>query len=353
MPPATLLQRIFAGTSREGCCFDTKSANPHVGVCCHEVRGFDVSDDEEVFFSVRDVRNPGRENPTELGGVCQVRRANIDTTLLVRFFKSNRQSDDGWEILPCAIGEVRIPLAWTVTHCNGVLYQSWASVEPPSGGIDDSFDTITDDGQNADSYFAQKLLEGESLTGLRVCLSVCRLAELGWGLSAAGNAPPEVRINRWAALLFSQKQHIAISEAMHKQDCSELDEQQTCTGDAFAKVRKDIAALEEEIDANRKHANDQIDVANQRIRAIRQERDDNLQEYENLQEQGRRLETETAELMDEARTLTEQKEALMAIVEDLHRTCAGAGLEATNTETIGGDTNFNADVRRSASLGQD
>jgi len=97
--------------------------------------------------------------------------------------------------------------------------------------------------------------------------------------------------------------------------------------DSNARQRAQIDVLKGELQKVKLEANRKIDTANERIRALRKERDDSAEEGERLRNQGQEFNAryKTADL--EARQSSEQKEALLRIVEDLHQACAGAGLQ--------------------------
>jgi len=96
----------------------------------------------------------------------------------------------------------------------------------------------------------------------------------------------------------------------------------------------EVAALRSELERVEEEANRKIDAANKNIRALRQQRDEALQEGERLAQETNTLHKQQEELEVDMKQLAEQKEALLRIVEDLHQTCVGAGLQTMGRGSI-------------------
>mmetsp|Transcript_105249 Transcript_105249/g.296352 ORF Transcript_105249/g.296352 Transcript_105249/m.296352 type:complete len:392 (-) Transcript_105249:42-1217(-) len=377
-----LLQSLFAGASREGCFFDAKSTMADVAVLCHEVRGLESSNGEQVFVSVRDLKRPLSEETCALGTACQVKGASLDTTLLLRVWAGKSQNQPNKQgprsSAPSRVlGELTIPLAWLVTHARRVLYQSWVTLDVGRGSVLDESSESAAFGAN--SSFDRRLEDGDSLEGPRICISLCRATELGPNgrLVLTTDASADSKADRWAALLTSQRQHAAMSVALHEQAtqgahggaqaeerlrslvssrAQEIEElrRQLQSGAAAAEVAErindadqseeasranqsrqaEVESLKAELDRLSIEANSKIDAANERIRSLRRDRDEATGEAQRLRQESSHVDRETDNLREDYRQLADQKETLLEIVEDLHRTCLGAGLEAAGRNSI-------------------
>jgi len=98
--------------------------------------------------------------------------------------------------------------------------------------------------------------------------------------------------------------------------------------------RVELEALRSELEKVSQEANGKIDAANDRIRGLRKDRDEAVTEAERLRVETRHLQGRQTDLNEEMRKLTEQKEALLRIVEDLHQTCMGAGLQPAGRQSM-------------------
>merc|ERR1740121_2923637 len=142
----------------------------------------------------------------------------MDTTLLLSVWAARNEeatrrgkAGDGSRR---ACGELRIPLGRLLQQCHAMLYQTWAVLD--FSGLTDSVASVglSDDASTLD----QSLVLGpRQLHQPRICLSVCRTGDLGPNgrLLLSQEATPDVRVERWAALLRSQQQHAALSGALY------------------------------------------------------------------------------------------------------------------------------------------
>lgn len=92
------------------------------------------------------------------------------------------------------------------------------------------------------------------------------------------------------------------------------------------KQSSDIENFRAQLAEVREEANSKIDAANERIRLLRRERDDNRQEREFINLEVRRLEEDNENLSVGNMQLAEQRDALLRIVEDLHQSTVASGL---------------------------
>jgi len=225
----------------------------------------------------------------------------------------------------------------------------------------------------------------------KACISLCKVEDLGpsgqplW----TADAPRKDRIAHWGPLLRSQQQHVVMctaqhlqgaqlqrdrrtqvaeqlealeeqaaeqarelqglrDEALRQQEASRLDssveggsmsstrdnakrqgssDEAARQRDVGEQLEQELAGLREELAKIGEEANSKIEAANVRIRSLRQERDQAVREVEQQSMETRKLQQSRDELSTEKVKLTEQKEALLKIVEDLHQTCIGAGLQ--------------------------
>lgn len=99
--------------------------------------------------------------------------------------------------------------------------------------------------------------------------------------------------------------------------------------------REAAGNVQQELEKISSEANGKIEAANDRIRTLRHRRDEAEQELQQLKSTSiPLLEEEKATLAAENRQLSEQKEALLRIVEDLHQTCIAAGLNTAGRQSI-------------------
>lgn len=387
------LSQLFGGGPREGCFFESKVVSVDLSAVCHEVRGVELSEGEQIFISAQDMRHADDEQSGALGTACHLKAVGFDTTLLLRVWAGQRlggrpATTAGGRCRPC--GELQIPLGRLLGGCDGMMYQTWATLERPGGAGDDG------------ASFDERLADGAlQLSQLRVCLSVCKTSELGphGRLLLAADAQPEARIENWGALLRSQQQHAMMSSALHNmqmqmQSCqaSENSPQKAAarregqTQAQFQKLeehvqaqakeveelrhqlreaqgspssggpssrrgmaagvhaeqirisnaskRSEIEALRSELSKLSGEANSKIDQANERIRELKCDRDEARGEAQRMQIEGKRVATETRGIEEEMQLLHDQKEALLGIVEDLHNSCVGAGLHSAGRQSI-------------------
>jgi len=260
------------------------------------------------------------------------------------------------------------------------MYQTWLELDAP--GLADSVSSVS-----SEAMPAQDLLAGaQRMSSPRICLSVCRASDLGPNgrLVLGPDAPAELRANWWGALLRSQQQHAMMSVALHAhgplangaEDCgaeprrriedqakdiealrSQLQdavESPTLGGfsdcpthrslfndlgverarSANEKKRAELQELRSELDRVSSQANEKIDLANERLRELKRDRDEARAEAARLQTQCYSLRQECDHLHAESHQLAKDKEELLLIVEDLHNSCAGAGLSSAGRQSI-------------------
>jgi len=99
-------------------------------------------------------------------------------------------------------------------------------------------------------------------------------------------------------------------------------------------LQDDIDGIRADMDKVSDEANHKIDAANERIRGLRRERDDALKEGDDARAQGEKLTRNLEEGRKERQLLADQKEALLRIVEDLHQTCLGAGMDSAGRHSM-------------------
>merc|ERR1719223_1727806 len=93
-----------------------------------------------------------------------------------------------------------------------MLYQTWLTLDAP--GTEEA-------GVGYSDELEQKIADGaEQLLQPRVCLSICKTADLGASgkMLLTPDAPHEARVVQWGPLLRSQQQHAVMSTAMHAQN---------------------------------------------------------------------------------------------------------------------------------------
>jgi hypothetical protein len=238
--------QLFGGGSRDACLFEGKDSKVDLSAFCHEVHGVDLSQGEQFFVSLQDGRRRSGEQLSPLGKACHVRSCELDATLLLKVWASRDpgatcESFDGLDSTVSTAfvggqrlcGELRINLQRLVLQCqDSLLYQSWVALESPSS----TPASVATSGLGEESGALDlKLLEGGprqmNLNQPRVCLTVCKTADLSASgkLHLSFEAPQELRMSHWSALLKSQSQHYVMSKTLHLQalqlqvgECSDL-----------------------------------------------------------------------------------------------------------------------------------
>jgi len=215
------LLNFLGGSSagdKRGCFGDVNSKILDISAVCHEHRSLEVSQGERVFFSLKDMRSQDSEKIESMGSPCTLHQVDVDTVLLLRVWASwDDTPNRGPEISSSDlrnVGELRIPLDRLVCHCQSMLYQTWLTLDAPShtqasAGYSDEITNLE-----------QKIADGaEQLLRPRVCLSICKTADLGASgkLLLSPDADPDARERQWGPLLRSQQQHAIMSTAMHTQ----------------------------------------------------------------------------------------------------------------------------------------
>eukprot|EP00929_Paragymnodinium_shiwhaense_P017241 TRINITY_DN12628_c0_g2_i1.p1 TRINITY_DN12628_c0_g2~~TRINITY_DN12628_c0_g2_i1.p1 ORF type:complete len:484 (-),score=112.93 TRINITY_DN12628_c0_g2_i1:125-1519(-) len=214
------LQRLVG--SREGCFFNA-AASLDVSVTCHCFHSVEVAQGEQLVVSVRDALRRDAEQLAPVGAYCTLKGLELDSTLLLRVWASREDlehtsaSTDSKGLRQC--GEVRIPLSRVASHCGGMLYRTWLTLDSP--GLRDSVASIgLLAGGDDNAEFDQRLVDGpRQLFQPKLCLSVCRTSDLSPSgkLVLAPSAANEVRVAAWPPLLRSQQQHAVLSAALHLQ----------------------------------------------------------------------------------------------------------------------------------------
>jgi len=90
-----------------------------------------------------------------------------------------------------------------------------------------------------------------------------------------------------------------------------------------------VDALRADLARVRQEANNNVDAANERIRALRRERDESFRECKRWEAEVEKAAGQHEELSNENRQLAEKVQALKRLVEDLYETVHGAGLQAS------------------------
>lgn len=339
-----------------------------VSAVCHEVRSLEFRNGEQACISVRDTHQAEKETSGPLGKPCHCRSMEVDSTLLIRVWAVRDEAAKVTEGRLC--GEVRVPLQ----RVGGMLYHTWLSLESP--GLRDSVASVGFGDSNDIADYDQALTDGpRRLFQPRVCLTVCKTSDLGPSgrVILSGDTPNESRVAQWAGLLRSQQQHEIMSKALHlqgetearrslvagqdlsPQPAEELRERVQDQMEAIARLRMklerfhessqqpvgaskfpparvqpagkaDVSHLHAEMETVSAEANDRIDSANERIRLLRQDRDQARSECEMLTADRVQLVQQRDASLAQQQELSAQKEALLGIVEDLMQTCSAAGL---------------------------
>eukprot|EP00929_Paragymnodinium_shiwhaense_P097520 TRINITY_DN59183_c0_g1_i1.p1 TRINITY_DN59183_c0_g1~~TRINITY_DN59183_c0_g1_i1.p1 ORF type:complete len:419 (-),score=116.52 TRINITY_DN59183_c0_g1_i1:67-1323(-) len=100
------------------------------------------------------------------------------------------------------------------------------------------------------------------------------------------------------------------------------------------KLKRELEGLQHEIAMVGEKANAKIGAANDRIRSLRTERDDAIRELETYATQNDALVEDKQRALADNKKLTDQKAALMKIVEDLHNAVDRAGLGSVGRKSI-------------------
>ncbi|CAE7544369.1 Uso1 [Symbiodinium natans] len=116
----------------------------------------------------------------------------------------------------------------------------------------------------------------------------------------------------------------------------ELETQQSLS----TQLRGELQSYEVELSKLGEEANNKIEAANIRIRALRRERDEASRSLAERREGNQKLQLLLEELEDEKSQLAQQKETLMRMVEDLHACCNEAGLPAADRASIDSISGF-------------
>ncbi|CAE7495546.1 CPK29, partial [Symbiodinium sp. CCMP2456] len=110
-------------------------------------------------------------------------------------------------------------------------------------------------------------------------------------------------------------------------------------------LKAEIGAVKLNLDKVAEEANGKIDAANERIRSLRRERDEALKEGDRLRAEGERLMSRQEAVRKETEDLAQQKELLLTVVEELHRTCNNAGIKEVARHSIKDIGEFTANFR--------
>lgn len=211
------LQRFAGVSAREG-CFEPASSKVDASLVCHEVRSVQLTPDERLCVSFRDISVPGREQFAALGEAAALKALQLGATVQLRVWAMASQDDlvprkGGGPRRLC--GELRIPIQKLVQRWNSCLYHTWVALDSP--GLNDSIASTgmlmsADDGE----AFEQALSNGpRHLQQPKACLSMLptsRLPRSGkviWTEEVAN----DLRVAQWAPLLRSQQQHIVMCKA--------------------------------------------------------------------------------------------------------------------------------------------
>eukprot|EP00418_Pyrodinium_bahamense_P052927 CAMPEP_0179183070 /NCGR_PEP_ID=MMETSP0796-20121207/90717_1 /TAXON_ID=73915 /ORGANISM="Pyrodinium bahamense, Strain pbaha01" /LENGTH=445 /DNA_ID=CAMNT_0020886923 /DNA_START=102 /DNA_END=1438 /DNA_ORIENTATION=+ len=406
------LLQFFAGAPRE-CFSDTKASAWDLSFVCHDVRGVELSEDEKVFVTLKDMRRHSGEQFVPLGSACHLRSVELDASLLLRVWAARDEaaarlrSEGVRGRRNC--GELRIPLHRVVMHCDGMLYQTWITLDTP--GLCDSVASV---GLcEGSSSFEQKLVDGpRQLFQPRAFLSLGKTADLSstGDLLLSADAAPEARVASGALQAsragdppINTEQHARAAgrlqdlrgqvqeqaqamEALRRQvqeaedrlvavrDASrdeaegtgawtagltppersragstsgssalglakreaeplgrtiaiEAEVEQLRASNSLQHAR--LSALQAELEDVRQQANDNVDAANEQIRALRRDKDASLHEGRRLEVETQQLTGQKQELSSEKQQLVEQVEALKRLVEELYETVNCAGLQAS------------------------
>mmetsp|Transcript_100059 Transcript_100059/g.254414 ORF Transcript_100059/g.254414 Transcript_100059/m.254414 type:complete len:408 (-) Transcript_100059:18-1241(-) len=386
--------QLLAG-GREGCFESAATKVDAVAVCHEvRSVALSPGERVVVSFRVLNQRQPvgsSAERYLAPGEQVNLKSLQLDSVVLMSVWATDDSRIAAAKLLepgapPRPCGEVRIPLRHLVSKCDYALYHSWVVLDSP--GLNDSFASIglLDSAQEPGEAFQQALNNApRQLFQPKACISLCKNDDLGPSGQVLWTAdiPRKDRIARWGPLLRSQQQHVVMCTAQHLQGAQAprdqraqnshqvrgLEEQaaeqarelealkeqlrsqqakglaagrrQDSEGGSSDEARRqrelgdrleqELAGLREELAKIGDEANSKIEAANVRIRALRQERDDAVREVEQENLHLRKVQETKEDIISEKVKLSEQKEALLKIVEDLHQTCIGAGLSMTTT----------------------
>eukprot|EP00927_Polykrikos_kofoidii_P057000 TRINITY_DN51102_c0_g1_i1.p1 TRINITY_DN51102_c0_g1~~TRINITY_DN51102_c0_g1_i1.p1 ORF type:complete len:443 (-),score=64.30 TRINITY_DN51102_c0_g1_i1:23-1351(-) len=129
--------------------------------------------------------------------------------------------------------------------------------------------------------------------------------------------------------LSSLRELVEKSRKVETPELSNTDESQSSAAN-----RNQVEALQASVAKLKEEASRKIETANERIRVLREERDELFQEGQRVISETEIIISHREELESENRQLLEQKQALLRIVEDLHQTCVGAGLESDGRRSL-------------------
>lgn len=269
--------------------------------------------------------------------------------------------------------EVRVPLERLIATCGGALYHTWLTLDTSNMQDTLSMSASPMTTPNDCEAFDHALLNGPRLISQpKALVSVCRAAEIGSSrkLLWASDCPQELRILRWGPLLRSQQQHAVMCAAQHQQgsqahsshsradDADGLHQQLQDQEQELQALRLQLRAQETQQarEGERQHrqqpqrpANQELrlelakvreeaqfkhDAANKRIQQLQDDRDSLAEQAGQLRAEQEQLRRECEDSAHAIAALSEQKEALMKIVEDLHRACADAGLSQAARSSV-------------------
>jgi len=342
---------------------------------CHEVRCLELPKDEFARVSFRDLTNLKTKEefvslkpPGVPSESCILRSLSLDSVVRVRVW-GFRKGGPVESAERRVYGEVRIPMHFLVSSCGSALYYCWLALDEP--GLSDSVASIGSilGGGDSDAFKVSMTNGPRLLSQLKTCVSLCKVSDMmGGEFLLRETASSDEKVSQWVPLLRSHQQHRLMSEVQHlrlcqlsgtnqsqelevledrirQQDEQMRDMQRHLDQGELAKEneqlraeiasvvhrggtdsRAEVTRLQTELESTVANANAKIDAANERIRNLRHDKDEAVREVERLTMQAQRVLDERNELEMENQKLCEQKEALLKIVEDLHRTCEGAGL---------------------------
>jgi len=385
------LMRLLAG-GREACLVDFGSSSTvtmDIYVLCHEVRGMDLSPGEQTLVSLRDLTRSDPEKESTPGRAWELKQVKSDAVLQLRAWASSPTASPGSRR---HLGELRLPLAQLRVLGLKMLYQTWITLDPPdvdpqSPGSGFELEQKLNDGSRhlfqpkicLSLCKADEATEGKMTLGLDISSD---LKDERWsallrsqmqhvtmsqslhqhGLKARngvssrhGDSATASQIQDAIARVQSQAQKIQDlknqlrsrpglsgsdqssrvsngQDALQRAQLAQV-EARKCRESNEA-LKAEIASVKASLEKVAVEANGKIDNANERIRTLRKERDEALKEGDRLRAGGERLLSRQEECRRERQDLSEQKEALLRIVEDLHQTCKAAGMTNAGRHSI-------------------
>eukprot|EP00928_Gymnodinium_smaydae_P006346 TRINITY_DN12240_c0_g1_i2.p1 TRINITY_DN12240_c0_g1~~TRINITY_DN12240_c0_g1_i2.p1 ORF type:complete len:413 (-),score=130.08 TRINITY_DN12240_c0_g1_i2:49-1287(-) len=382
------LQRFGAG-ARESCLFDGGAPlKLDLHAVGHDLRGLRLAPGERPRVSFAEFRAgavpPPRgeaEASAALGETRLLKGLKLDAVLVVRLWACPASSGAAEPQLRRQLGELRIPLRTVADKCGGALYHSWLLLSS-AGGTSAAESSPTPRGLSDEETFLRALDHGHRrLDEPKVCVTLMQASDSDDPARAlwTPQAPAKQRSSRWEPLLRSLEQHEALCaleiaakgrdctsgsasdgqarkiealEAIADRQAKEFDElcaraksaevamaasasadrERAAQADeererAYAeKLRLELEQLQGELAGIGREANQHINAANEQIRSLRNERDDATRDVERQSIANQELLATKRKIQQERDELAQQKEALLKIVEDLHQTCASAGL---------------------------